>query len=158
MASPTLEFGPKDPGADYKDRPAAVGLALKGDHLAVVRVTKPGQPPWLDLPGGAVDPGETEDEAVVREFGEETGLVVRPGVELERAAQYFFSEGRPFRNVGPLMIVDVTGEDPDLKIEADHELVWIDPAEAIGRLRHDSHAWAVACLVRARLSRPDPRP
>ena len=30
------------------------------------------------LPGGAVDPGETPREAIVREVAEETGLVVQP--------------------------------------------------------------------------------
>ena len=30
------------------------------------------------LPGGAIDPGETPSEAVVREVAEETGLIVRP--------------------------------------------------------------------------------
>jgi 8-oxo-dGTP diphosphatase len=42
----------------------------------------------------------------------------------------------------------VAGEAPDLKIEDDHSLVWLAPEEALRRLRHDSHAWAVACWLR----------
>jgi 8-oxo-dGTP diphosphatase len=148
MPSPHLEFGRPDPARTYRDRPAAFGVAVRDGRVALVRVTKPGKPPWHDLPGGALDPGETEEQAVVREFGEETGLVVRPGPLLDRAVQYFLSEDEPYRNHGPLMVVEVVGEDASLKIEADHELVWIDPHEALRGLRHDSHAWALACWLR----------
>jgi 8-oxo-dGTP diphosphatase len=149
MISPHLEFGAKDPAKTYLDRPAAFGIAEQGGLIAVVRVSKPGQAPWHDLPGGAVEPGETEEQAVVRELGEETGLIVTPSETLDRAAQYFVSaEARPYRNTGPLMIVTVTGADPALKIEDDHELVWLAPHEALRLLRHDSHAWAVTCWLR----------
>jgi 8-oxo-dGTP diphosphatase len=115
----------------------------------VVRVAKSGKAPWFDLPGGAVDPGEDALQAVVREFGEETGLVVRPGEELDRAAQYFLSnDDAPYRNHGPLLIVHPMGDDPTLKIEDDHKLIWLEPGEALRKLRHDSHAWAVACWLR----------
>ena len=154
MMSPSLEFGERSPGRDYRDRPAAFGLAVRDGRLALVKVSKPGQAPWHDLPGGAIDPGETAHDAVVREFGEETGLVVEPGEALDHAAQFFISEGRPFRNVGPLMVVRVIGHDPALQIEDDHELVWIEPARALRILRHDSHAWAVACWIRR--SSPEP--
>ena len=46
-------------------------------------------------------------------------------------------------------MVEITGEDQALKIEADHELVWLAPEEALTRLRHDSHAWAVLSWLRA---------
>jgi 8-oxo-dGTP diphosphatase len=151
MASPHLEFGTREPSLVYRDRPAAFGVCVREGRVAVVRVAKPGKAPWFDLPGGAVDPGEDERQAVVREFGEETGLVVRPGEELDRAAQYFLSnDDAPYRNHGPLTVVTLAGEDPSLKIEDDHELVWLDPDEAVRILRHDSHAWAVACWLRKR--------
>lgn len=156
MHSPQLEFGRCDPARVYEDRPAAFGLAERDGKLALVRVGKPGKAPWQDLPGGAVDPGETEEQALVREFGEEAGLVVEPREVVDRAAQYFLSaEDRPYRNHGPLMTVEIMGEDPALKIEDDHELIWVDPEEAVRILRHDSHAWAVArWLRRSRATRP----
>jgi len=150
MTIPCLQFGVAEPGRTYADRPATFGIAEEGGRIALVRVVKSGQAPWHDLPGGALDPGETDAEALAREFGEETGLVVEAGMALDRAAQFFISDGRPYRNVGPLMTVRILGQDSHLKIEADHELVWAEPAEALSLLRHDSHAWAVTCWLRSR--------
>jgi len=145
-----LQFGRPEPGVDYVDRPAAFGLALRQGRIAVVRVTKAGAEPWIDLPGGALDPGEDEARAVAREFGEETGLVIRPGALICRADQVFRkTEGEPVNNRSAIFRVETVGEDPGLKIEDDHELQWIEPAEAMARLRHDSHAWAVLAWIRS---------
>lgn len=49
-----------------------------GRLLLIKRGHPPGEGLW-SLPGGRVEPGETDAEAVVREVLEETGLVVVPG-------------------------------------------------------------------------------
>jgi 8-oxo-dGTP diphosphatase len=114
-----------------------------------VRVSKPGKPPYLDLPGGAVDGVETEPQAVVREFGEETGLVVEVDRLIVEVSQFFLkSDGQPVRNFGGVHVARQVGEDARLKVEDDHELVWLDPRDAVVALRHDAHAWAVAAWMR----------
>jgi 8-oxo-dGTP diphosphatase len=144
-----LQFGKAEPSLSYRDRPAAFGVAEREGRIALVRITKPGFAPWLDLPGGALDPGEDASMAVVREFGEETGLVIRPTTELGRADQFLRNtEGQTYNNRSTLFRVETVSSDPRLKIEDDHELVWLEPLAAIGRLRHDSHAWAVALWLR----------
>lgn len=146
-----LQFGTADPGVDYRDRPAAFGVAVRDGRIAVVQVSKPGMAPWTDLPGGALDPGEDDAQAMVREFGEETGLKVRCGPLLMRAGQYFRqTDGNPVNNRSGHYLAEITGEDASLKIEEDHELQWLEPQEALKRLRHGSHAWAVACWLRSR--------
>lgn len=58
-----------------------VGAVVKdaeGRMLLVRRGHEPGKGLWA-LPGGRIEEGETDAEAVVREIAEETGLVVRPG-------------------------------------------------------------------------------
>ena len=97
-----LAFGAPVAGKTYMDRAAAFGIAENSlGQIALAQVTKPGKAPYFDLPGGAVDGDETEREAVVREFGEETGLVVEAGALVETvkahggAGQTFCSTTRP---------------------------------------------------------------
>jgi 8-oxo-dGTP diphosphatase len=143
------QFGHAEPGIAYRDRPAAFGIAVQDSRIALVRVTTEGFQPWFDLPGGALDPGEDDGAALVREFGEETGLKVRPGALVTRADQLFrMSDGEPVNNRTGIYAAEVAGADPALKIEDDHELVWLPPREALTLLRHDSHAWAVLKWLR----------
>ena len=143
------QFGEHEPGVVYRDRHCAFGVAEREGRLALVRVQRAGVEPYFDLPGGALDEGEDEAAALVREFGEETGLKVSPGPLITRADQFMTkSDGQKLNNRSGLYRARIVGEDPGLKIEEDHTLVWLPPEEALQRLRHDSHASAVACWLR----------
>ena len=145
-----LQFGRAEPGHTYEDRPTAFGLVFRDGLLACVRVDR-GEGSYYDLPGGAIDGDETEKEALVREFVEETGLTVRPGERLGEAAQYFLkSDGRAVNNLAGFWTAEAAREDPDAKVEDDHELHWLAPHRALTELRHDAHAWAVAIWSRRR--------
>ena len=66
---------------ESSDKIACVGAVIhdhRGRLLLIRRGQEPGRGLW-SLPGGRVEPGETDHEAVVREVAEETGLRVRPG-------------------------------------------------------------------------------
>lgn len=142
------QFGEAEPGLSYVDRPCAFGVVERDGRIALVHIVKP-DAAFHDLPGGAIDPGETEAEALVREFGEETGLRVRAGEAFTRADQFMVKEdGTPVNNRCGMFGATVDGEDAALKIEADHTLVWRDPREALTLLRHDAHAWAVLAWLR----------
>jgi ADP-ribose pyrophosphatase YjhB (NUDIX family) len=60
--------------------PCVGALAYDADHrlLLIRRRNDPGRGLW-SVPGGRVEPDESDAEAVVREMAEETGLVVEPG-------------------------------------------------------------------------------
>lgn len=147
VAAPPLQFGWAEPGLDYQVRPTAFGLVFRDDTLACVRVTR--DTPYHDLPGGAVDGAETEQEALVREFLEETGMTVEPVERITEAGQYFTkSDGEPVNNVGGVWIARLIALDPARKVEDDHELVWLHPRTALAELRHDAHAWAVTTWLR----------
>jgi 8-oxo-dGTP diphosphatase len=151
VSDPPLRFGAPESGLDYRERPAAYGLLEREGRLALVYVTLSDRPPFYDLPGGGIDPGEDEEQALIREFGEETGLLVRAGPRVTAAEQYMISaHNEPFLSQGAFFEAIPEGERQELKIEHDHELVWATPAEALVKLRHDSHAWAVAAWLRRR--------
>ena len=143
-----LQFGRPDPALNHRLRPTAFGLVLREGLLACVRVER-GAQSYFDLPGGAVDGDETEAQALVREFVEETGLTVDPGERIAEAGQYFLkTTGEALNNVGGYWAATVVSEDPEAKQEPDHTLTWLEPVVALSRLRHDAHAWAVAAWMR----------
>jgi len=70
----------------------------------------------------------------------------------QRQADQFFvnTDGEAFNNRQALFVAWFVREAPELKHDVDHTLVWRTPVEALSRLRHPSHAWAVALWLRAR--------
>ena len=146
-----LQFGEAEPGQDYRDRPAAFGVLEHGGRLALARITRAGEAPYFDLPGGALDPGEDEARALVRELGEEAGMRDTARRLVGRASQFLLkTDGQRVNNRSALFVARLEAEDAALKTEPEHELVWLKPLEAIAQLRHGSHAWAVACWLRRR--------
>ncbi|MFC3451910.1 NUDIX hydrolase [Amycolatopsis speibonae] len=55
-----------------------------GRILLIQRANEPGRGLW-SVPGGRVEPGETDEAAVIRELREETGLDVIPGTYVGNA-------------------------------------------------------------------------
>jgi 8-oxo-dGTP diphosphatase len=146
-----LQFGTPEPGVKYRDRPAVFAVCERRGQIAMICVSREGGPPIYDLPGGAVEPGESEARALARETVEETGLIAHAEEELGRADQYMVkADGEPVNNRCLLVAGVVDGFDPSQKIEEDHKLVWVDPDEALRIARLDSQAWAIACWIRRR--------
>lgn len=143
-----LQFGVRNPALDYHRRATAFGIAEREGLIACVRVERLSGA-YFDLPGGGVDGEESEVQALVREFAEETGLSVAPLNRITEASQFFRrSTDEPVNNVGGFWTATILAENAGAKQEEDHTLVWLDPTFAVSRLRHDSHAWAVAVWLR----------
>ena len=145
------QFGAPEPGRDYPDRPAAFAIVERDGKIAVVRVTFESGGGRTDLPGGGLDPGETPQAAAARECGEEAGLAVEVG-EMVVAADHFFvnEQGEAKNTRGQFFAARFVRPAPELKVEDDHALAWMDPVEALLALDRESHAWAVATWLRRR--------
>lgn len=64
-----------DPTWERHVRHAVRSVILRGDTVALVKSTAKG---FYQFPGGGIDPGETHEQALIRETLEESGLVVLP--------------------------------------------------------------------------------
>lgn len=78
-AKGTKEFICGACGFDFFVNSAAAVVALITDSQGRLLLTRRARDPWkgeLDLPGGFVDPGESAEQALVREIKEEMGVTV----------------------------------------------------------------------------------
>jgi 8-oxo-dGTP pyrophosphatase MutT (NUDIX family) len=102
--------------------PAVGGLIHDADGRILLQ-SKTEEAGWF-IPGGAIEPGEHPEVALVREVGEETGLIVRPlGVALVFGGaeyRYEYPNGDRVEIVGTLYRCEVVGKsgrplDPETK-------------------------------------------
>ncbi len=143
-----LQFGKTQPGLTYVERPTAYGLCPRGDTIALVRIGK-AAPFEFDLPGGGVEADEDEAAALMREFIEETGLTVWPTRVIGRAGQYWVNRGEPRNSLATFYEVELSASD-SAPTEPDHVLIWAPASDAIMKVRHEAHSWAILHWLRAK--------
>ena len=121
-------------------RPSAYGLVASSDaRLAVVRT-----PHGLFLPGGGIEPDEMPRDTVAREVLEECGLELEIGSWSVRAVDFVYSleERKHFEKRSTFIDARSSGRRVAAG-EPDHQLEWATPADAIAKLAHPSHRWAI---------------
>lgn len=144
-----LQFGQTQPGLTYVERVSAYGVCARGEAAIAVAQIGREAPYEYDLPGGGVEADEDEAAALMREFMEETGLTVWPTRVLGRAGQYWVNRGDPRNSLSTFYVVELSAADSSPS-EPDHTLVWMHPNEALVKMRHEAHAWAILHWLRAR--------
>lgn len=111
------------------------GLILKGGRALLI---KKGRGPYIgkyDLPGGKIEFGETQEDALRREIAEETGLQCKT-IKLIDGAAYHLTWEKPngkmedLHHLGFIYDVSVVEESP-IKVGCDGEdslgAEWVDP-------------------------------
>jgi 8-oxo-dGTP diphosphatase len=120
---------------------AAGGLVVRGGSIAVVH--RPKYDDW-SLPKGKLDPGETWEEAAVREVEEETGVRARIVGELS-PSRYHDRKGRP--KLVRWFRMDVEDEGAFAPCAEVDELRWLAPDEARRLLTYDHDRDLLETLV-----------
>jgi 8-oxo-dGTP diphosphatase len=144
-----LQFGQTQPGLTYIERMSAYGICARGEHHIAIAQIGRRAPFEYDLPGGGIEADEDEAAALMREFQEETGLTVWPTRVIGRAGQYWINKGEPRNSLATYYEVELSADD-GVATEPDHALVWASPAEALIKMRHEAHAWAILHWLRGR--------
>lgn len=135
----------------YVDRPSAYGIYTQSDTILMTKDKWVGE--W-GLPGGGVDEGETDFEALAREFVEETGLIIAQDIQqVFSDVTYFKPEGekRPWRVLRTIYRVSVT--DGEQKENGNNEEVaavsYLQLKEAIVYLSQSQSNSVVAKLLQS---------
>ena len=116
---------------------AAGGVVMRDGLIAVVH--RPRYDDW-SLPKGKLDPGETFEQAALREVEEETGLRARLVQPVPPV--HYDAHGRPKVVRYWLMSVDSDpGFEPNDEVD---ELRWLSPADALELLTYDRDKGVVA--------------
>jgi 8-oxo-dGTP pyrophosphatase MutT (NUDIX family) len=91
-----------------------------------------------DLPGGIVDPGESERDAVVRETKEEAGIELEPReIQLVYARTAFFEAES--KSVTKLLYITHIEETPEVTLSWEHQAYeWVPLENVLQTITHPS--------------------
>lgn len=136
------QFGKLPEKEKARIRPGSYAVIERDEKILVVQIIGWGE---YFLPGGGIDPGESEEEALKREALEETGYSITINNKIGTVADYiYFSPAdRWYNKIGHFYIAESGEQDIDLIIEEDHKTVWLPIKEAAERLHLGGHRWAV---------------
>jgi 8-oxo-dGTP diphosphatase len=139
------KFGTKLAGLVYIERPGVYAV-IENNHkqIAVIKTNT-----GYFLPGGGIDFGESEMDALKREIFEEIGCQVSVLAEIGEAVEYIkaHTEEKYYQihsKFYQVQIVSKTGEGT----EKDHRLVWLSRGDAPRLLLRQSQAWAVQQIAK----------
>lgn len=134
-------FGTRRDDLVYAARPGAYGLALdERSRIAIVRL----EDDRYFLPGGGIEPDETPETCLLREFAEEIAWSIRLGPLLGRATQFVESVRGPLEVRAHYFSVALLSP---ITAPAEHQCFWLPPIEAIPLMAREADRWAIGNLL-----------
>jgi 8-oxo-dGTP pyrophosphatase MutT (NUDIX family) len=118
-------IGQVDASIQYTDRPTVKVVIKKDDKLLILNKGL--------LPGGGIDPGESDRDAITRELQEELGVTVQNVQEIGTVVQYRNLLDKMYIINGYTAELETTGgpTDPQDEGEAQFTIQWLTLDEAI---------------------------
>lgn len=146
-------FGQPLPEVEYTRRKGSYAIIFNDNREVAIMKTDGG----YFLPGGGIEEGENEVDALHREILEETGYVLKSYDYFTTMDQYLFGKTQRihYHVVGAIYICKLNQKHTE-PIEKDHELKWIKPHEAkrLMRLEYQGHAIEMASSFTSEAHRP----
>jgi len=139
------ECGNKIEGIKYRERIGAYALIINSDdEIALVKRDNN-----YFLPGGGVDMGETYEECLKRECSEEIGYNVEIAQYIGKLPHYTkaIKRNEYLKIIGHFYIGKLLDKN-NLKIEDDHELVWVPIMESPDKMQEEFQAYAIREYIR----------
>lgn len=132
-------FGERAEGRSYAVRPCAYAIVpnARGEILLV----RTGE--GVFLPGGGLDPGESPEQAAIRETREECALEIRVSSVIARATNIVRSADAVggFEKRSTFVAGEILAP---VDSRPEHTVLWLPPAEAMSRMTRPAHVWAVS--------------
>lgn len=139
------EFGTKQPGIEYIHRPGVYAVIENDERrIAVIETSK-----GYFLPGGGIDPGESDVVALSREVLEESGYQVSIRAEIGEAVEYIDveSEVKHYKIYSRFYRAQLGSKVKD-GIEKDHHLVWLWIEDALKLLKPQAQVWIMQSMMK----------
>ena len=135
----------KEEGIEYRIRPGAYAIILREEDNKIGIVTDGNGIFFL---GGGIEKGEDKLSALKRELIEESGYSLKNIQLFDKVSSYVYSGTRGYLEVQATIYIarfDKKITDP---IEKDHEILWVEPEEYIGKLFYPWHNYVLKEYVK----------
>ena len=139
------EFGSKQDGIVYITRPGVYAVVKNTDKKIAVIETGNG----YFLPGGGIEIGESDVDALKREIVEEIGYQALIHFEIGEAIEYIDAdrEAKHYQIHSKFYKVQLGSKIVE-GVEKDHRLVWLWQEDAIKLLKRQGQVWAVQSMIK----------